>query len=111
MKEKFTPGNWVALDGNKPWDENEKVINICQEEGATYTRHSSDVCELVVSHDKASVVSANAHLIAAAPNGFELGLLVMELCGQPNGISEQQSDLLYETALSFIKKARGENVN
>lgn len=73
------------------------------------------VCEIQCASEKHECKTktteedrANALLISAAPNGFELGLLVMELCGNPNGISEQQADLLYETALSFVKKARGE---
>lgn len=72
MKEKFTPGNWVALDGEKPWDKNEKVINICQEEGAQYTQYSSDVCELMISHDNPAVVRANASLIAASPKMYRM---------------------------------------
>lgn len=51
---------------------------------------------------------AEARLIAAAPDGYKLGVLVMDLCGNPHGISENQATLLYEEALSFVKKVTGE---
>jgi len=94
MKEKFTQGEWLASHSRNHYVVHARLDNI-----------STFLCEL----DYCSNSERNALLIAAAPNGFELGLLVMELCGQPHGIDEQQADLLYETALSFIKKAQGEN--
>ena len=36
--------------------------------------------------------------------GKELAELVTEICGNPNGISESRQDILYETALSFLKE-------
>lgn len=52
--------------------------------------------------------AANAHLIAAAPDGYALAELVMEICGNPKGISEASQEELYEAALQYAKKARGE---
>jgi len=104
MEKQFTQGEWLSFDGCG-----------CEKEMIITTSKRSDdnivnICEMDVFYDGEIGVEqvANMNLIAAAPNGFDLGLLVMELCGQPHGIDEQQSDLLYETALSFIKKARGE---
>lgn len=94
-KEKFTKGEWSILATGTHWN-NPKLMNL----QITYGGIGECICETVYSED-------DAHLIAASPNGFELGLLVMEICGHPSGVSEQQADLLYETALSFIKKARG----
>jgi len=109
-KEKFTQGEWV-VDDNYSTMFNIKVVHdkynetgVCEVDCSwVWDEHNEYQCEPTEEE------TANAHLIAATPNGFELGLLVMELCGHPSGISEQQADLLYETALSFIKKARGEH--
>src|SRR5690554_3026672 len=53
-------------------------------------------------------VAKVAPLCAAAPDGAALAELVMDYCGNPSGISEGQQDELYEVALQFMKKARGE---
>lgn len=91
-KEKFTQGEWsVPPHAVGPAEQCEVIFNEAGECIAEYV-HSRD----------------DANLIAAAPDGFRLGVLVMDLCGQPSGVDEQQSDLLYEAALEFIKKARGE---
>lgn len=110
--EKFTPGNWVALSGHKVWDESEKVINICQEEGAPYTQFSSDVCELVISHDNPDVVRANASLIAAAPEMYQLlqKFIPMDEDGNGSFVYEDGSECMGEDVNKLLAKARGEDV-
>lgn len=98
--EKFTQGEWLAFYPHEVL--NEGVMSVEGEDGQL-------ICKAEVYKSNIDERVANAHLIAAAPHGFALGKLVMDLCGQPHGVSEQQSDLLYETALEFIKKARGES--
>jgi len=93
---KFTPGPWRSYN-NGPHHNNRSIDN--------WEIHWSDADECVVDH---VYEEADAHLIAAAPDGYALAELVMELCGQPHGVTELQSDLLYEEALSFTKKSRGE---
>lgn len=74
---------------------------------------SSHVIESLDGKSQATIITwgetvANAHLIAAAPNGFELGELVIKLCDHYEGLSPAEVGILYEAATEFIKKARGE---
>jgi len=89
---KATPG---------PWHYSETATH------ATVIDENNDA----VFHDDKRIpgVVRDAHLIAAAPDGYALAKLVMEVCGNPKGISERDQEELYEAALQYAKKARGES--
>ncbi len=104
---KWTKGPWVV--GQSAWDEFELCVDTGY--GCEPTGMPNEICPIASSHhdgEWGAEDKANAHLIAAAPDGAALAELVMELCGNPKGLSEAQQDELYETALQFMKKARGE---
>ena len=99
MKAKFTSGNWQVIENSAGAVE---VITDSNEYLSIGIASGDKECT------KGVIAHANAHLISAAPDGFALGELIIEQCCQPGGISVQQSDLLYQTALSFINKCNGE---
>lgn len=94
MELKATKGEWkTSLSRNE------------SEVYSTIENVSMRVCNIGFGE----VSQANAHLIAAAPNGFALGELVMKMCDHHEGLNAEESDILYKAASSFIKKCKGES--
>ena len=116
---KFTPGlwGWVNGENDNPWNGSAvelpaaslRTIEQFPQAGLCFTLpvFVIDFAEGLDYMDEES--KANAHLIAAAPDGHSLGEMVTDICGNPKGVSESDQDRLYEAALSFIKRCRGES--
>ncbi|GAA0586396.1 hypothetical protein ACFQH5_20440 [Halomonas salifodinae] len=103
---KWTPGPWVKSPHVDPGD----GVQVKDERGIPVCR-----CSIVPIYDGGPIKTtthrqrnANAYLIAAAPDGYALAELVMDICGNPKGVSEAARTELYEAALQYAKKARGE---
>jgi len=97
---KFTPGPWKVEKDLSSYSSEWLITMDCGD------RYGLAIAETVPVTGKEI---ANAYLIAAAPDGYALAKLVMEICGNPKGISESGQEELYEAALQYAKKARGES--
>lgn len=101
---KFTKGEWEAT--------NVKINDLdvdCSYGVSVGGFHLATVSSGATFGVIGEIQKANAHLIAAAPNGFELGELVIKMCDHHEGLSPTEVGILYEAATAFIKKARGES--
>lgn len=101
---KWTPGPWVVKDNGSYFEIRQNTPGGGEIAQACPSACWFDDCR----HFEGGVAYANAHLIAAAPDGYALAELVMSICGNPKGVSEAGQEELYEAALQYAKKARGE---
>jgi hypothetical protein len=69
---KFTPGPWIYSGPSQHLGDPIGEIYVSQSNGAPYTSESSDVAHINMAAMSEATVLANARLIAAAPEMYEL---------------------------------------
>jgi hypothetical protein len=98
MTGKFTPGPWELQDGNHP--------NADGKDREIVSEHTV-ICAWWNWDDRREERLANAHLIAAAPDGYALAEQYRNDMMFPN-LDEGQRQRRIEAIDAFLKKARGE---
>jgi len=106
MKAKFTKGEWRCCDGTK-FGEQVLFVDV--------KNKSAVVCRLTKQVNKNTILSpediANAHLIAAAPDMYNLLQKFLPMDEDGNGWDFQYnegSEHLGKEVINLLKKARGE---
>lgn len=116
-KVSFTPGPWVA-DGFAM--ENDNLVHVCTYDGTeNYYHNGASICECRVSERGelskgerfigVSEAEANARLISAAPELFEVAKLVLDLESLPfptNPIDDEQFNRLQTRLVALATAAR-----
>ncbi|QDP50503.1 MAG: hypothetical protein Unbinned6284contig1001_59 [Prokaryotic dsDNA virus sp.] len=102
MNTKFTPGPWGMAESKNTLGD--FVCNIHQSDGAEYTPHYSDVATTITG-EKESIQKANAHLIACAPDMYEMLKLAMSLM---DGDSIEDFAYQYQEIKSILNQVEGE---
>ncbi len=107
---KFTPGPWVATDtteGHYCVAMGSKLeSNFCWEpKHQWFVEWTAEEAEEEGDNES----QANAHLMAAAPDGYTFAELVASICNLRTMPTEQEVKQMGEEAIKFMAKARGES--